>query len=97
MASKSRINNQWKEITKYFEKRPDYQPFKYGKNIRLRVEDEEIKILSKRDLINKQEYIINKYGPEAKQLIYFVLDINSIFDVVEKRVSELLKETDSEY
>lgn len=90
--STSRVKKQWKLISKILRDKDDIVPFKYGKNIRLYVEeeDEEFKVYSKRDFAKKQKLIFEKYGPETPSQLLFNLNVDLIYADVERKAAKLL-------
>ena len=88
--SSYRIKKQWEKISEYIATRDDFYPFIYGKNINMKIEDEVIRVYSKRDYHKKQEYIANKYGDDAIPSIDYFINYPKIFDDTEKKVAELL-------
>lgn len=88
--SSYRIKKQWGSILDYFNTRTDFYPFKYGTNLRLTVEDEQLRVYSRRDYNKKQEYIFDKYGEDATSRLDYDINLSMIIDDTEKKVAELL-------
>jgi hypothetical protein len=89
-SSQYRLKKQWDSIQKSLMRRNDFLPFSFGRNLRINVMGEKIKVLSKRDFHKKLTGIYDRYGLNTDISVEFVIDFHQLIEHVEHKTAILL-------